>query len=258
MKKLTMISCVLLALSIGAKAQTDTSRHHSWFMHNNNIGGISGAAQVQVTYRQSKLGQLNSILNNNNIHSLPDNNIWINLSMNHIHKRWMVEDGIGATPTSTANASNGDNLKAKYNQFQIYARAAYNFSNSADFRVFPFVGVNLSDAMLRIQDKARSESTSDFSQELLNSTSSKTLWNPQFGVELGGGFDYVIKMSSKQFDCYTVERNIPIGVRIGYYLQATSTKWKVDDNYNLNNGPSNKQSAVFVSVNIGLGYEVKK
>lgn len=253
MKKLTIILCFLsiLAGAAGAKAQSDTSRHGGWFGHN-----VAGAAQVQVTYRQSKLGQLNGILNNNQIHSLPDNNIWINLSMSHIHRRWLFEDGIGGTPTSTAN--NGNNLKAKYNQFQLYTRAAYNVSQSSGFRLYPFVGLNFSDAMLRIQDNARTESTSDFSDELLNSTSSKTLWNPQFGFEFGGGFDYVIKLKPKQMDCYTIQRNIPIGIRIGYYLQATSTKWKINDNYSLTNGPNNKQSAVFVSLNIGLGYEVKK
>jgi hypothetical protein len=253
MKKSTIILCFLsvLAGTISAKAQSDTTWHHGWFGHN-----IAGAVQVQVTYRQSKPGQLNAILNNNQIGSLPGNNVWINLSMSHIHHRWLFEDGIGGTPTSTAN--NGNNLKVKHNQFQLYARGAYNVSKSSAFRLYPFVGLNLSDAMLRIQDNARTESTSDFSQELLNSTSSKTLWNPQFGLEFGGGFDYVIKMKSKQMDCYTIERNIPIGIRLGYYLQATSNKWKINDNYNLNNGPSNKQSAVFVSFNIGLGYEVKK
>lgn len=253
MKKLTVILCFLFVLTgvICAKAQSDTTRHHGWFSH-----ATAGAAQVQVTYRQSKLGQLNAILNNNQIGSLPGNNVWINLSMSHIHRRWLFEDGIGATPTSTAN--NGNNLKAKYNQFQLYTRAAYNVSESSDFRLYPFVGLNFSEAMLRIQDNARTESTSDFSQELLNSTSSKTMWNPQFGLEFGGGFDYVIKMKPKQMDCYTIERNIPIGIRLGYYLQTTSTKWKIDDNYSLNNGPSNKQSAVFISFNIGLGYEVKK
>lgn len=253
MKKLTLILTFLSVWAgiINAKAQSDTSRRGGWFRHD-----IAGAAQIQVTYRQSKLGQLNGILNNNQIGSLPGNDIWINLSMSHIHHNWIFEDGLGATPTSTA--TNGNNLKAKYNQFQLYTRAAYNVSRSSGYRLYPFVGLNFSDAMLRIQDNARTESVSDFSQELLNSTSSKTLWNPQFGLEFGGGFDYVIKMKPKQMDCYTIERNIPIGIRFGYYLQATSTKWKIDDNYSLNNGPSNKQSAVFVSFNIGLGYEVKK
>lgn len=253
MKKLIIVSIFLSGLAgiTSARAQSDTTGHRGWFGHN-----IAGAAQMQVTYRQSKLGQLNTILNDNQIGSLPGNNVWINLSMSRIHRRWLFEDGLGATPTSTA--TNGNNLKAKYNQFQLYARAAYNVSESSAFRLYPFVGINLSDAMLRIQDNARTESTSDFSQELLNSTSSKTLWNPQFGLEFGGGFDYVIKMKPKQMDCYTIERNIPIGIRFGYYLQATSTQWKINDNYKLNNGPSNKQSAVFISFNIGLGYEVKK
>lgn len=255
MKKLTAILCFLIILTgtITANAQSDTSRrhhHHRWSMHD-----IAGAAQIQATYRQSNLDELNTILNKNNIASLPGNNIWLNLSMSHIHKKWLFEDGIGGTFTSQTE-TNG--IKAKYNQFQLYTRAAYDLSKSASYRVYPFLGINLSDAMLRIQDNARTQSTSDFSQELLNSTSSKTLWNPNFGIELGGGFDYIIKLKSKQMDCVTIQRNIPIGIRMGYYLQATSTKWKIDDNYNLNNGPSNKQSAMFVTLNIGLGYAVKK
>lgn len=253
MKKLTTTLCFLIAVmgAITANAQSDTTKQHGWFRHN-----VAGALQIQGTYRQSKLDQLNTILNKNGIGSLSDNAYWLNLSMSHIHKKWLFEDGIGGTFTSSA--SNNNNLKALYNQFQFYTRAAYNLSQSNNYRVYPFVGINLSEAMLRIQDRARTQSTSDFSTELLNSTSSKTLWNPRFGVELGGGFDYVIKLKEKQMDCYTIQRNIPIGFRIGYYLQVTDSNWKIDDNYNLNNGPNNKQSNIFVSLNIGLGYAVKK
>jgi hypothetical protein len=252
MKKFTTALCFLamFTATIAAKAQSDTTKKHGWFNRD-----IAGAAQVQLTYRPSKLGQLNAVLANNGITSLPTNDIWLNLSMSHIHKNWLFEDGFGGTFTSEADTKG---IKALYNQFQFFARAAYNVSNNTSYRLYPFVGLNLSEAMLRIQDNTRTQSTSDFSTELLNSTSSKTLWNPQLGFEFGGGFDYVIKLRPKQMDCYTIERNIPIGVRVGYYLQATNTNWKIDDNYNLNNGPTNKQSAVFVSFNIGLGYGVKK
>lgn len=255
MKKLTIALSlfIVLASALNVHAQSDTTKKRGWFKRN-----IAGAVQLQGTYRQSKLGQLNSILNVNGIPALPENNFWLNLSMSHVHKNWLFEDGIGGTFTSTSapNASNG--IKAKYNQFQFYTRAGYNVSKSANYRLYPFLGINLSQAMLRIQDDNKIKSTSEFSTELLNTSASKTLWNPRFGVELGAGFDYLIKMKEKQMDCYTIQRNIPIGFRVGYYLQATSSNWKIDDNYNLNNGPNNKQSNIFVTLNIGLGYSIKK
>jgi len=252
MKKLNylfgLLMLVLASVSVKAQSNNDEPR---WLKHID-----AGAAQIQVTYRPSKLDQLNTMLNNNGISSLSGNNVWINLSMNHIHKNWFFEDGIGISPLSTGRSANGD-LKAKYGQGQIFGRVGYGVSKSANYRVFPFVGLNLSDAMLKIQDNTRTQSTDDFSTELLNSTSNKTFWDPNLGIEIGGGFDYLIKLKPKQVACYTVERNIPIGIRMGYYLQVTSTKWKIDD-YSLNNGPSQKQSNVFVSLNIGLGYQVRK
>ncbi|QKJ32651.1 hypothetical protein HQ865_23770 [Mucilaginibacter mali] len=253
MKKLTLTLCALAMLT-AAHAQTDTAKHHGWFGRRD----IAGAAQIQVTYRPGKLGDLNAILNKNAIPSLPENNMWLNLSMSHVHKNWLFEDGLGGSFTSTGDRNPSNGIRAKYNQFQFYTRAGYNFSNSENVRLYPFIGLNLSEAMLRIQDDNRTQSTADFSNELTNVTASKTLWNPNLGFELGGGFDYVIKLKPKQMDCYTIQRNIPIGVRVGYYLQATNSKWKIDDNYTLNNGPAGKQSAVFVSLNIGLGYAIKR
>lgn len=253
MKKLTLTLCALAILATTAHAQTDTAKHRGWFKRD-----VAGAMQLQVTYRPSKLGDLNAILNKNAIPSLPENNIWLNLSMSHIHKNWLFEDGIGGSFTSTGDRNAANGIRAKYNQLQFYTRAAYNFSDNENVRLYPFVGLNLSEAMLRMQDDNRTQSTSDFSNELTNLTASKTLWNPNLGFEFGGGFDYVIKLKAKQMDRYTIQRNIPIGVRVGYYLQATNSKWKIDDNYMLNNGPANKQSAVFVSLNIGLGYAIKR
>jgi hypothetical protein len=253
MKKTTitlLTAFVLLSGITAVQAQTTTSGS-GWFKKD-----IAGAFQIQATYRESNLDQLNGILAKNGLASLPDNNIWLNLSMSHIHKNWLFEDGLGGTFTS--DSKNANNLKVLYNQFQFYTRAGYNVSKSTNYRLYPFLGLNLSEAMLRVQDNQRTQNTSDFSTELLNSTSSKTLWNPRLGLELGGGFDYVIKLKEKQMDCYTIQRNIPIGFRIGYYLQVTDSNWKIDDNYNLNNGPNNKQSNIFVSLNIGLGYAVKK
>ncbi len=219
---------------------------------------VAGTMQLQGMFRESKLGQLNGILNANGIPSLPDNNYWLNLSMNHIYNRVIIEDGIGASFTSTSAPNNANGIYAKYNQFQVFGRAGYNVVKDDNMRLFPFVGLNLSQAMLRIRDDRRTQSTSDFSTELLNSTSSKTLWNPRFGLEFGAGFDYLIGVKDKKIDNYTIHRYIPIGVRLGYYLQTSNSNWKIDGNYNLNNGPNNKQSNVFVNINIGLGYKVQR
>jgi len=247
MKKLNKI-LLLSAGIIGIAASANAQRMRK---------DIAGTMQIQGMYRESKLGQLNGILNANGIPALPDNNYWLNLSMNHVHKKFVFEDGIGASFTSTSAANNGNGIYAKYNQFQVYGRAGYNIAPEANVRVFPFVGLNLSNAMLRIRDDRRTQSTADFSSELLNSTSSKTLWNPRLGFEFGGGFDYLIGVKDKKIDNFTIHRYIPIGVRIGYYLQTSDSNWRIDEKYKLNNGPNNKQSNVFINVNIGLGYRVQ-
>lgn len=219
---------------------------------------FSGTMQLQGMYRESKLGQLNGILNANGLSSLPDNNYWLSLSMNHMRKNWVMENGIGASFTSTSSPNTANGIYAKYNQVQVYGRMGYNVAKNENMRLFPFAGINLSNAMLRIRDDRRMQSTSDFSTELLNSTSSKTIWNPRFGLEFGAGFDYLIGVKDKKIDNYTIHRYIPIGVRVGYYLQTSNSNWRVDDNYNLNNGPNNKQSNIFINVNIGLGYKVQR
>jgi hypothetical protein len=250
MKKLKLTLCAIVALcGLTAAAQAQS---------NGTTKEFAGAMQLQGSYRQSDLGQLNAILNKNGLASLPDNNIWLHLSMSHIHKNWIFEDGLGGTFTSTsaANATNG--IRSQYNQFEFFTRAGYNISKSKNVRFYPFIGINLLEGMLRIQDKNSTQSTSDFSTEILKTSATKTIWNPNLGFDFGVGYDYVIKLKPKQTACYTVQRNIPIGLRVGYYLQATNTQWKIDDNFNLNNGPSNKQSAIFVTLNVGLGYSVKK
>ena len=239
-----LLLCCLLAAAATTHAQDSFPKD------------IAGTMQIQGMYRPSKLGQLNGILNANGLASLPDNNYWLNLSMNHIHKRWVMEDGIGASFTSTSAVANG--IKSKYNQFQLYGRLGYDVSQTPIFRAFPFVGINLDAAMLRIQDDNRIQSTSDFSSELLNQTASKTLWNPRFGLEFGGGFDYLIPVSDKKMDNITIHRSLPIGIRFGYYLQTSNSPWRIDNNYKLQNGPNNKQSNVFVNLNIGLGYKITR
>lgn len=246
---MALLLCTVAIFSAKAQDTTRMGGMKQWFAK------PEGSGLIQVSYRHAKLGQLNSVLNKNGIPNLPSNDIWLNLVADHIHGDWIFEDGIGFTPVSTSTGDN--NIKAKYNQYQLYFRLAYNVSPSSDFRLYPFAGINLSAANLRIQDKGRIDNTSDFSQELLNSTASKNLWQPNFGIDLGAGFDYLIKVKSKQIDCVTIQRSIPIGVRVGYYINAANGDWRVDD-HRLTDGPAEKQSNVFVSLNIGLGYKISK
>jgi hypothetical protein len=248
MKQLTkklLLSAGILAITAGANAQSSQKE-------------FAGTMQVQGMYRQSELGPLNNVLNANGIPSLPENNYWLNLSMNHVYKRWLVEDGIGASFMSNSAPNSVNGIKAKYNQYQVYGRVGYNVATTPKMRAFPFAGINLSAARLRIKDDAHTHSETDFSPQLLNTTANKTLWNPRFGLEFGAGFDYLIGIKDKVIDNYTIHRSLPIGVRFGYYLQTSNSQWRFDDNYKLNNGPSNKQSGVFVNVNIGLGYKLQR
>ncbi|MDB5136468.1 MAG: hypothetical protein JWP37_3071 [Mucilaginibacter sp.] len=252
MKKLILplflASLILSTLSSNAQHK-DTLKTRNWFKHE-----IAGALQIQVTYRKSDLSQLNTALNNGGLPSLSDNDIWINASMFHIKNHLIFEDGLGFTPFSTSEVNN---VKTRYNQYQAFFRFGYDVSKNSGYRLYPFAGVNFSEAILNIQDKDGERNVSDFSGELLNTTFSKTLYQSNFGIELGAGFDYVIKLKPKQMDCFTLQRNIPIGLRLGYYVHAASGDWKID-NYKLQGDPDKKQSAVFVSLNIGLGYAIKK
>jgi hypothetical protein len=243
------LGLTLLAITAVKAQSTDTVKTRGWFRHD-----IAGAAQIQVTYRQSNLSQLNQVLNRNNFPSLSSNNIWINASMSHLMHHWVLEDGLGFTPIETSRVND---LKARYNQYQAFFRLGYDVAGSSGFRLYPFAGINLSAAVLNIQDNTRTKSVTDFSQELLNSTSSKTFYQPNLGIELGGGFDYLIRLKPKKMDCFEIQRNIPIGIRAGYYINTYAGGWKIDG-YNLQNSPTQKQSAVFVSANIGLGYMIKK
>lgn len=252
MKKLinNLFLLTLLFSTATIKAQqTDTVKTKSWFRHN-----VAGAAQIQVTYRKANINQLNRVLNDNGIASITPKNIWINASMSHICNNWLFENGMGFTPLASVSENN---LKVTYNQYQLYLRAGYNVTKNSDFRLYPFAGINFSAAVLDVQDKNRTQSVTNFSEEILNSTSSKTFYQPNFGIELGAGFDYAIKLKSKKMDCFTVERNIPIGIRAGYYINSYAGDWKIN-NYSLQNGPNQKQSSVFVSFNIGLGYKIVK
>jgi hypothetical protein len=249
---LLFLAAALLG-SINAKAQTnDTVRSDNWFSHHHQF---TGTAQIQVTYRQSDLHQLNGILTAGGLHPLGENDIWINASMNHSFGKWVMEDGIGFTPITSSDVNN---VKAEYNQYQVYGRIGYNVLTQPDMRLFPFAGLNFSAAVLNIEDKNRTQSTSNFTDEVFTSSYNKTFYQPNFGIDLGVGFDYLIPVKPKNVGCFIVHRQIPIGVRAGYYINAARGDWRINDNYKLNDGPTDSQSAVFISVNIGLGLEVKK
>lgn len=243
----------LLFAGIANAQNADTTKSSGWVRH--NMHDIAGAAQIQATYRYTYMGPLNRILAADGLPALGANDIWLNLSMNHIHNNWILEDGIGFTPWTTASA-NG--VKTIFNQYQAFLKLGYNIVHKPGIRVFPFAGVDGSAAVLNIEDNNHIKTTSDFSDELTNSSISKTFYQPNFGIDIGGGFDYLIKMSDKTIDCLTIERSIPIGIRAGYYINAVHGDWRVDNNYRLQNGPDKNQSAFFVSVNIGLGYVVRK
>ena len=256
MKRLTttIFSAAILFLSSVVQAQnSDTTRSGNWLHH--DMHGVAGTFQIQTTYRYTHFADLNRVLAPAGLGTLSGNNIWINASMNHVHNNWILEDGIGFTPIST---STGNNIKAKFNQYQAFAKLGYNVVNKANMRAFPFAGLNVSAAVLHIQDRNAIRSTSDFSDEILNTSASKTFYQPNLGIELGGGLDILIPLSEKTMDCFTIKRSIPIGIRAGYYINAARGDWRVEDNYKLHNGPDKNQSAFFVSLNIGLGYEVKK
>jgi len=250
MKKITLLLAFAAFFAINqAKAQkTDSVNTHSWFMHS-----IAGAAQVQLTYRQTDISQLNQALAANGLNTISPANIWINASMHHMCHDFITEDGIGFTPVAM---SSNNGLYAKYNQYQLFFRAGYNVLKHTDVKLYPFAGLNFSAAVLNIDDNAGIDKTGSFSNELLSSTASKTFYQGNFGVELGAGFDYLIPVKPKQMECFTIKRNIPIGIRAGYYINAYASDWKID-NHSLRGGDQ-KQSAVFVSLNIGLGYEISK
>src|SRR6185312_16084948 len=115
MKKLTtlVLGAGILLFSATAQAQNSDTTKGSWFSH--SLHGIAGSAQIQATYRYTYMGPLNRILGADGLPTLGTNNFWLNLSMNHIHNNWIVEDGIGFTPWTT-NEANG--IKTSFNQYQ--------------------------------------------------------------------------------------------------------------------------------------------
>jgi len=252
MKKLTYTLILAAGIFVSGTAMAqhkDTLRMPRWMKHK-----PEGAFQLQVTYRKADIGELNNALNANGIPAINPSDIWLNASMFHVFDKVVIEDGLGFSPTASSDMND---IKVKYTQYQLFWRLGYNLSSNPSFRFYPFAGVNFSGAVLKVEDRSRIRNANDLSGELLNSTSSKTLWQPNFGIDLGLGYDFLIPMSTKKMECFSVQRNIPIGIRAGYYINAYAGDWKIDD-YKLSNTPDQKQSAFFVTLNIGLGYKVVK
>jgi hypothetical protein len=252
MKKLTsfLLTATALFAAISVSAQTtDTVTERNWFHRD-----IVGAGQLQFTYRQGDISGLNNALTANGLRPISVNNLWINVSMHHDWQNWVTEDGIGFTPVA---GSANDGLYAKYNQYQIYLRLGYNVLPAGNVKLYPFVGANVSAGVLNIEDNNGVQRTNSLSGEILNSTADKTLYQPNFGVELGVGLDYLIPVAPKKMNCLVIKRNIPIGIRAGYYINTYAADWHINS-YTLPAGPNQKQSAAFISLNIGLGYEVQK
>ncbi|WP_374949282.1 hypothetical protein [Mucilaginibacter sp.] len=252
MKKI-LISLFVAGLLFGAT--TTQAQYRKQSMEDRFFNkDISGAALLQVGYRQTDLSQLNGFLANNGIPAISDNNYWINAAMQKTYKKWVNEHGIGF---SLPNSSEANGIKARYSQAALFARTGYNLSNRSDIQLYPFAGINLNLAMFNIKDKTGIESVSNFSQEILNKTSSKTFYQTKFGIDLGMGFDYLIKVKSKELEHATIERSIPLGLRLGYHIGVAQSDFKVDG-HELANGPSDKNSAFFATASFGLGYHIVK
>jgi len=260
MKKILTFIIAAAALLFGANAnaqRADTTRRGHHMPDSIKVSHwlrtpIYGSFSIRATYRKSNLNQLNNILVHEGLAGLGNSNLWLDLTSFHMRHELLLEDGIGFTPT-VQSTNNG--MKALYNQFQLYLRLGYNVTPNTPVRLFPFVGANLSDGLLRIHDN--NTGSNDFAQTLMGGSRSRSYNQWRFGIDLGAGLDYAIPAKPKHYDYFTVERNVPIGVRVGYFIQTNNSDWYLDD-YKLVNGPDNKQNAFFVSVNIGLGYVLRK
>jgi hypothetical protein len=250
MKKVTVLLLLPAFIGIMSARAQETNSGNSNDVFNRDV---DGAVQFQLMYRPGNISQINNALNANGLHSINENAWWINISMHHESHKWVTEDGLGFTPIAT---SENNGLDVKYNQYQAFFRAGYNISPGSDFKLYPFIGGTFTAAVLNIEDHNGIRSAPTFSDELLNSTATKTYFQPNLGIELGAGFDYLIKVKPRQIECMTVQRSIPIGVRAGYYFNAWAGDWRING-YGFSS-PNEKQNAAFVTFNIGLGYEVHK
>lgn len=233
-------------------AQTTDSLKTAWHFRHAHSGGIN----LSVGYRNNHMDQLNEALTANGFPALSKNTIWYNLSFNRIYKNTVITElGFGMTAPSTADLND---VKTHYYQRQAFYRIGYNLvPASASLRLYPFIGANFTNESLKIADNPAIDKVNDFTNEILNNSASKRISHTNFGLEFGYGVDYLIKCKPKQNGCFEVERAIPIGIKAGYYLQTSAADWKVED-HSLLNGPDKKNSGVFATLSIGLGYSVKR
>lgn len=252
MKNTSLLTLLLAVVTLSAKAQTNNISNDSTHYRHQREGGLS----LQIGYRaKNNLGQLNQALGINGIPSLAENNIWFGLAFNHVYNAKVItEFGLGfiAPSRSTVN-----DLKVTYNQGEIFYRIGYNIARTSDYRLYPFAGVSLARASLKIRDNAAINSVNDFNSQILNQSSGKTIRQSSFGWQLGLGYDHLVKLKTVQKGTYTYERTLPIGLRAGYAFQANPSDWKVDD-HSLLNGPAQKNNSFFISLAVGLGYSVRK
>jgi hypothetical protein len=254
-KFIIVLSLIIVSTTFCAKAQNaDTASRNKKADHWHRFD-VAGSFDFQVEYRKNNVDELNSYLTQQGFGALNNNNIWLNLAANKIYANKLVTMlAIGATPQASVTAND---IKVSLWRGQIQIGAGYNLSSSTSYRLYPMVGVNFGDAKLKVKDMGNINNTNDFGEALFNQSASKTLHQHTFAIELGAGFDYVIKLKDKQMDCFTLQRNIPIGIRVGYYLPTYMSNWEVDD-HELLNGPEKKVSSFFATLSIGLGYGVKK
>jgi hypothetical protein len=250
LKQLILVSLFSGAALAGKAQVTDSVKAKSQYPHQHS-GGIS----IGVTYRKYNPGPLNDALFAAGLHNLSTNHLWYTLDFSHIYcNKFITEFGIGFAAPSSATQND---VKVTLNQGEIYYRVGYIVAASPNFRLFPFAGVNLSNNYLTIKDNPGINSTSDFTEELLTKTTSKTMRQTDFGLELGAGFDYLIKLKPKNTGCFQVERVLPLGIKVGRYFQTSAGDWKINSN-SLSGSPDEKYSRFFVSLTIGLGYSIKK
>lgn len=224
------------------------------FAQKTGLHEFSGGINFQAGYRKNNIDQLNSALGKNGLPTLSDNNIWYNLSFTHDYKHVITELGLGFTIPSKTDVNS---IKTSYYQDQFFFRAGYNIANSSDFRLYPFAGINVSRAVLQIKDNRSSSNTNNFNTQLLTPTLAKTIHQNNFGIDLGAGFDYLIKLKSKQIEGHEIHRTLPLGIRAGYYFQTSASKWKFDEN-SIDNSPQQKTNSFFATISIGLGYLITK
>lgn len=250
----TLKKLLLFALLCGSAALAQAQNNDDGYYGFRHLP-YSVTSNLMLGIRSRDLSQLNRSLNANGITAVSGNNPWFGLSVEQLFRqRLNLELGVAAN-ASSSGFSQG--IEAHYLQSQLFMRFGYNLTKTDNFRFYPFLGLNLSYQSLNLKDNLGINRTSDFNNTLLNYTASKTLDNASFGVELGLGYAYYIPLKTRMKGNVEVKESLPIGLRAGYYLQATSDDWYVED-HALTNGPDKKGSNVFVTLTVGIGTLIRR